>query len=391
MKNVKAQATRKIREAMSGLQEAMKTASPTDRRALHACMSELRAIKADLDTSPSVEVEDEETPMAIVNEDESVDGDEELALSALELAASALKAAAEEDGEEAEQEETDEEASDEEAESEEEEEPAEEESEEEATDEEDEEESDDEEESEGGSDVDALTDEEIAALEAEGLLEGSASFKRARRPLVRKPQQKVRASVGNRLARVQARLNTLLATHGEDDMMEEELDESDSLDDGLSDMGDDAALLNEEDAELTPEEIAMLEEMGVGLEASSLILAASNILWAAKKRKKQTKSQKAASAKKWKDSKVVARSVAKRTKKGKFYVTVYRKKGNLTGNYNLFYKKKPIFKKMKAPSGASKAVAQRIAKHNMLSKAKVVKESPFAAKKAAAKKAAAKK
>jgi hypothetical protein len=378
MKNVKAEAALKIREAMSGLREAMKTASPADRRAIHACMSELRAIKADLDETPEVE-----PTMEIVEEDaDSIDGDEELALSALELAAAALKAAAEEDGEE---ETTEEEPAEEEAE----EKPAEEESAEEPAEEEAEE--------ENGTDVDALTDEEIAALEAEGLLEGSAVFQRSartpcdcRKPLSPKPKIQAHTSVEARLTRVQSRLNKLLAMDGEEKVVEEVLDEE-PLDEGVDEAlgGEDAAemaLLDEEDAELTPEEIAMLEEMGIGLEASALILASSNVLWAAKKRKKATKSQKAASAKKWKGAKIVGRSIAKRTKKGKFYVTVYRKKGNLTGSYNLFYKKKPVFKKLKAPSGASKAVAQRIAKHNAIAKAKVVKESPFAAKKASAKK-----
>ena len=432
MKNVKAQATLKIREAMSGLREAMKTASPTDRRAIHACMSELRAIKADLDEAPAVieEVGADEAPdaMEVVNEADSLDGDEELALSALELAASALKAAAEEDaaaeeGAATEDEEAaDEDSGDEESESED------------AEADEDKATEDDAEAGEEaadaeGSDVDALTDKEIAALEAEGLLEGSAVFKRsARKPIVRKPVAKVAAkvaakpvkanSVEGRLARVQARLNTLLAEGEEMEVLEDSLDdeeieedefnELDSDDDFASDdeivedesmsgegiegedLDEDFAdfegeseddLLNEDEAELTPEEVAMLEEMGIGLEASTLILAASNVLWAAKKRKKATKGAKIASAKKWKGAKIVGRSAAKRTKKGKFYVVIYRKKGNLSGSFNLFFAKKPTFKKLKVPKGATKAVAQRIAKHNKVASARLMKESPSQAKK----------
>jgi len=50
MKNItKAQAARRVKEALSGLQLALKDATPAERKVLGACMCELKEIKSDLD------------------------------------------------------------------------------------------------------------------------------------------------------------------------------------------------------------------------------------------------------------------------------------------------------------------------------------------------------
>ena len=229
MNRIQAQTSRKIREAMSGLRAAMKTASPAKRKEIRAAMSELRDIKSEIrameedemmldsEESPEEEMMEEgmedmlgdddmdmldEEPMDMLGDDDM--DDEELALSSLDLAAAALRAAAEE--EEEEDEPADEEDSEEDSE--------EDDSEEDESAEEDDSEEDDD--SEDGDDVDGsgddddddddegdmetLSEDELAALEKEGLLEGSA-----------------RRRISSRLSRVQKRLSRLIATDVEMD------------------------------------------------------------------------------------------------------------------------------------------------------------------------------